>query len=652
MNSDLKIIKQKYGEKMAHLCRELFPTILETEGMLAKIITSNFHPDRALYESLVKYDRKHQFRDFIYDLALEKDNEIVLVDKTPQELLEEAGYILYECHNEEDIQAFKKYYASGRETLCTFLGGRLNTNHVFFAVKKNVDEIKRENFDKPERQDEYGTSVISIQFSRGTNNYLSIKNRYNSAVPDCDATFSNNLENIIEGLTGSFQQAYGFNISQNNSRFGLPGFKRAADGKWYRYNLEVDNVYYCPDNIVIKDGVVEQLDKSKYLLIDQFLLDLGSNSASIEFYKQQHHDSRAGDSFIDYYNDTALFTAPDDIVNPYHQYSLNLISKLKKVKVITTEFGKELVLTLRSGEESRIKINKSNQIIGYNNPYLKEAKARFLYENRTLQELELASLTKAGHLFLPNNKVLHHLELPMLTQTGICFLTNNLRLTILELPNLEVAGDDFLFRNMYIHTLILPSLQVAGNSFLYGNEALEELDLPKLQSVGDNFLATNGKIKCLNASNLVKVGHYFLNGNKGLEELELLNLETVGEWFLAANRNVKKFYAPSLREVDSHFMSNNRSLEVLNLPMLEQVGSNFLSNNIILRELILESLVIAGNFFIPDNRDLEVVKLPNLECVGDRFLFWHPYFDEEYFLSQNQANKEHERKLTSNPQEY
>ena len=38
-----------------------------------------------------------------------------------------------------------------------------------------MDEIKREDFTEPMRQDKYGTSVISIQFTRGDINTLSIK---------------------------------------------------------------------------------------------------------------------------------------------------------------------------------------------------------------------------------------------------------------------------------------------------------------------------------------------------------------------------------------------------------------------------------------------------------------------------------------------
>ena len=40
MQNDLKRIKDKYGEDFSHLCRELFPTILETEGLLPYILIS------------------------------------------------------------------------------------------------------------------------------------------------------------------------------------------------------------------------------------------------------------------------------------------------------------------------------------------------------------------------------------------------------------------------------------------------------------------------------------------------------------------------------------------------------------------------------------------------------------------------------------
>ena len=40
--NDLKFIKKKYGEVMMHLCRKIFPTILETEGLLPKLLEDHF----------------------------------------------------------------------------------------------------------------------------------------------------------------------------------------------------------------------------------------------------------------------------------------------------------------------------------------------------------------------------------------------------------------------------------------------------------------------------------------------------------------------------------------------------------------------------------------------------------------------------------
>ena len=123
--------------------------------------------------------------------------------------MRQAGYTLYECKSEEDIQKFRKYYTD-KEMLCTFTSGnRLRNNYVYFAVKDGADKLKRSDFQNPERQDAYGTSVLSIQFTRDASHTLSIKNRYNHTVDNPDATFSNNLDNIIPGLTNSFAKFYG-----------------------------------------------------------------------------------------------------------------------------------------------------------------------------------------------------------------------------------------------------------------------------------------------------------------------------------------------------------------------------------------------------------------------------------------------------------
>ena len=265
MNKDLKIIKKKYGENMMHLCRKLFPTILEKEGILSQVILDSFEASHELYNDLISNNLVVAFENYIYERLDYKTDKIVKITKTPKELLSEAGYDLYECHTEDEIQAFKKYYSPGEE-LCTFGGGRLENCYVFFAVKKNIEEIKRANFHNPDRQDLYGTSVLSIQFTRDDAHHLSIKNRYNHTVVNPDATFSNNLDNIIPGLTDSFEKCYGMAQKCNSNNFEIPNYV-CVGKKYYKYNYEIDNVYYCPNNIIIDNYEVKRLDKRKIYII-------------------------------------------------------------------------------------------------------------------------------------------------------------------------------------------------------------------------------------------------------------------------------------------------------------------------------------------------------------------------------------------------
>lgn len=292
MNYDLIKIKENYGETMMKLCRRLFPTILEKEGVLFNLLKSKFAFSKYIGEDILKEGIEEQFKNYIYSFFDIHEEKIELT-RTPKEILEDAGYDLYECKTDEDVNKFKKYYKPGEE-LCTFSESRIKYCHVFFAVKKNVNDIKRENFTEPNRQDEYGTSVISIQFTRGTTNTLSIKNRYNHRVANPDATFSNNLDNIAPGLTQSFKNEYNLNINQNKTKnFEMPNdYVLANDGKFYKFNYELNNIYYCPNNIIIDrfEVIKKYQEKEKYLILDYFIIDLVNKK--IELY-----DNRLEDTF-------------------------------------------------------------------------------------------------------------------------------------------------------------------------------------------------------------------------------------------------------------------------------------------------------------------------------------------------------------------
>ena len=113
---DLDIIKKNYGEKMSHLCRELFPSILEKDGLLPKIMDNTFNHSFYLYDDIINSESEFLFKDYIYGQIKDKEKkEIEDTDKTPKELLKAVEYNLCECKNEADIQSFRKYYKKDEE---------------------------------------------------------------------------------------------------------------------------------------------------------------------------------------------------------------------------------------------------------------------------------------------------------------------------------------------------------------------------------------------------------------------------------------------------------------------------------------------------------------------------------------------------------
>lgn len=573
VSSDLENIKEKYGERMMHLCRMLFPTILETEGLLFEKLSDNFAYSRYLYDDIVSNMMEGRFTNYIYSL-IKKDEEEVLLDtgKTPEELLNDAGYDLYECKSEEDIQKFKKYFHS-REFLCTFKGNRLNTCSVFFAVKKNVLEINRDSFICPMRQDAYGTSVISIQFTKGKVNTLSIKNRYNHIVSNPDATFSNNLENIVPGLTRSFEKTYGLNISQNDfGDFEIPGYVRAKDGKFYKYNYEINNIYYCTDNIIIDNFEVidKYFEKEKYIIMDYFVVDLVQKRIYL-------YDNSFDDSFIS---------------------NLSNIKKIYITKDGDTK-NRSLFITFYDGTDAVIVIDKCNRIVSYTNH----------------------NVINIGDNFLFNNKYLEKIYLPYVLKIGSNFLSNNILLENISFPRLIEIKDNFLRNNKVINNIDFPSLMKVGDNFLEYNENIDIVDLINLEMVGNNFLVYNKKIIEINALKLTLVGGCFLYYNKGLECINFPNLKYIGQGFITANNNISMMYLPNLVEVGDNFLWCNKGLTIIDMPKLEKVGRNFVYANAIVSHVNFPLLKIVGSCFLYSNNSLKSLEIPELISVDGCFLY-------------------------------
>ena len=556
MNSDLKILKKKYGENFSKLCRNLFPSILEEEGTLVSIITSLFKESHFLYDDLIKYNMVYSFQKLVMNEYGKKTNSVIDTGKSPYELFKEQGYTLKECHTNEEILSYKKYYAKGEE-LCTFNDNRLKTNRVFFAVKDNALEIERKS--EPQREDEYGTSVLSLQFTIDTN-YLSIKNRYNHTVNNPDATYQNNLENIAEGLTYSFEKCLGIKQSNAQGDFEIPNYVRAADGKYYRYNFECNNIYYCPDNIIIDSFNEVSFPKEKYILFDVFLLDLVDKK--LEKYDKSCYDGAE-----------------------------KIFSNIKSIKIENNGDTKGIYIICEDDIRVYFQLNKYNQIISVVMDGVEIIPSFFLLRSFSIKSFSSKDTIKIGDYFLTKCENLEYIYLPKCEIIGNSFAYSSKLLKSINLPNVRKIGDEFLTCNEIIENIYMPNLQAVGNGFLYYNEKLKTLFLP----------------------NLERIGNYFMNENISLEKCDLPKLNKVGSSFLARNTCLKEFNAPNIMTIDSYFLRRNQELIYLYLPNIEEIKDDFLASNKRIRNLYIPTVKFIGNGFLYSNRDLiNNLYMPNL----------------------------------------
>ena len=595
LSPELRKIKKVYGEKFMKYCREYFSTILEKEGRLLEILEKSFSKNCTLSDDINTDELKEQLKDYIYSkIDVEDEEKRIIEEKTPYKLLEEAGYSLYECKTEEEIQKFKKYYAKGEE-LCTFNGGRLNRCVVFWAIKKDADKIKREGFDKPAREDEYGTSVMGIQFAKTGVSTVSIKNRYNHTVNNPDATYGNNLDKIIPGLTQSFKKLLlerGLNFNDaNKEQFCIPGYTVANDGRYYKYNIEINGVYYCSGNIIIDNGQVHKLEPEKQELIDYFILD--KENKTIQLY-----DKNIKDSFVDAFDDVKKIEIRKD--------------KEKGIRTIEVQ-------NIDQDNPVIIKVNKDNQIIGYKNETLIKTGDNFLCSNRCLTELEMPNAVEIGNGFLFSNEYLTELKMSNAEKVGDNFLFRNRCLTELEMPNAVEIGNNFLQDNENLTKLEMPRAEKVGDDFLYSNRCLTELEMPNAVEIGNGFLFGNEYLTELKMSNAEKVGYNFLCWNRCLTELEMPRAEKVGDNFLFRNRCLTELKMPNAVKIGSGFLHGNKSLAKLEMPNAVEIGNCFLFSNEYLTELKMPNLVKTGAQFLSNNKELRTFKTPNMPKLEKSF---------------------------------
>ena len=586
---------------MMHLCRKLFPTILEEEGLLFKTLRDNFNYSKDLADDLISNSMVTEFKNYIFSLVNHKKH-LKTSNKSVRELLDDAGYDLYECKSDDEIQEFRKYYAPG-ESLCTFNDDRLHDSYVFFAVKKNIDTIKREDFKEPKREDLYGTSVISIQFTRGDINTLGIMNRYNHNVHNSDATFSNNLENINPGLTKAFEREYGLNIYSNKRAFDLPNYVMTIDGKYYKYNFEKNGIYYCPDNIIIDHYKAKQYDKEKYIVTDYFILDLQNKKISL-------YDKNIRDSFIDG------------------------LQNIRTIKVLNLKDEKKQIII---NGDIEIILNKNNQILHYKNsnirtldnsfmgyrrdsviesldfPNVEEIGDDFFEYNKTLLRIKLDNVREIGENFIRHNPRLENIWAPKVIKIKNGFLENNEGITDISFPRCIEIGNNFLLRNKDISTFNLDNVRRIGNNFMVYNEALKEIVLPSVEEIKDSFMLHNDSIKKAFFPNAKIIGDSFMYCNSILNLLYMPEVTIIGKDFCRYNKELKSLNFPNLVKIGSRFVQNNNKIKSVHFPNVKQIGNDFMNNNCRIEKVILEKATSLGMYFLEHALFMKKLYIPNID---------------------------------------
>jgi hypothetical protein len=254
-----KNIKNKIGEKAAQYLERNFSADFLSEN-LPKIF-GNLQDIREI-PSLEWPNIK-----ILLNKLDEEKGEIAPPKKTAKQMLDEAGFDLDDqIEKKSDYMKYSKFYG-GKQKLCKFdaYDATERYSRIFWITRKGFENLTP--FSEPKRQDEYGTSCMSIAISIDLKNIAQICNRYNHLVSGCDNTYNSNLDQIVVGLTEAFNADYGLSLKKSNS-IEFENFY-THDQKYFHYFREINGIK-IGKNVI--DGVY--FDPSQYIIFENYILDL------------------------------------------------------------------------------------------------------------------------------------------------------------------------------------------------------------------------------------------------------------------------------------------------------------------------------------------------------------------------------------------
>ena len=565
-----KKIKKQNGERFAKAIRAYDNGIFDIENL----------------DQIVKYAGREAEPIMDYLISL-KGVEIAehTVSKTPLQLLDEAGYDAYYADTLEKQNAISHYYADAEtlqdlakkgligsdyayngEGLCTFRDAhRFERYYIINAVRKDVDSIRREDFPNPEREDKYGTSVLSIQVLK-TGGFISIKNRYNHTVQNPDNTLNSNPDRIIEGLSMSIKQH--FNVDFSAQKAYLPRGYTYINDKLIKYEREENNIY-VGDSFYVKDGEVTELNKDYQEMIEHcFILDkknstitdiIGSDDSFVQVLQNEIAGKKISVSKDKESDTTKILVDGQELCTMQSGKITHL--NLWETTEIPDDFLSKIALSslkeLNALKLKRIGDNAFNSNISF----LMEVPELEEIGNNTFSEYACSNM----RICMPKIRKIGDNSIVYISKKGWTFdyleeVGNNSLHDICAnyFPKLKKVGDNFCDMGLgYTETLYVPELEEMGDSCFANAGEVEDLNFSKLRIAGDNFLrglAQKSKGRRVNLPNLEQVGDNFMCGGSGwgvcergysLAELNAPKLKTVGKNFMERCSDIGQMNMPS-----------------------------------------------------------------------------------------------------------
>lgn len=576
-------IKKQNGERFAKAIRAYDSGIFDIENL----------------ERIVQYAGRQAepIMDFLISL---KGVEIAehTVSKTPLQLLDEAGYDAYYADTLEKQNAIRHYYANkatlraladegrispnyayGGEELCTFKDpSRFREYYIINAVRKDVDEIRREDFPNPKREDTYGTSVLSIQILK-TGGFISIKNRYNHTVQNPDNTLNSDPDRIIEGLSMAIKQH--FNVDFSSQAVTLPHNYIFINGQIIKYGKEINNIY-IGDGFYVKDGIVTTIDRDFQEILDyQFLLDKRSGTVT---------DVTGWDGSF-----------AQVLENEIRGKKLSVSRNKETQETIISVNGQELC-AMKGGRFCRLTLWETTELPDrflsgddfqelevFNAPKLKRIGNHSFTRNTCPMIVNCPEVEEVGDhsfervsgamIYMPKLKKVGNNTLdfwgPVLNHTLDCLeeVGNKslIYVSTSSFPHLKKVGDYFASSARYEKgvTLSAPELEEVGNGAFFNVQAVSVIDFPNLRIAGDNFLREVGwgHDKHINLPNLEQVGENFMCGDAGWGDVQ-------------PDYSLAEFYAPKLKIVGNCFMKRCADIQKQNMPSEINVQVHFCESEI------------------------------------------------------------------------